>query len=150
MATASSLYDCKYRHTSEVRVWRMMMSLDPSHWRSASEYEYAESLTAPDLAWEWLRRNVDYQRDYASAKRTKEDPHELTRTVRQSWGLRFPNRSAARCVAGSRLLAARDRPGHCHPHGKGTVFRTRARLLAGNGREERAPRPTGFKSSDRP
>jgi Family of unknown function (DUF6499) len=81
------------------------MALDPSHWRSASEYAYAETLSAPDLAWEWLRRNVDYQREYASAHRNKDDPHELTRIVRQSWGLRFSDRSAAERIACRRLLA---------------------------------------------
>ena len=84
------------------------MSLDPSHWRSASEYAYAETLSAPDLAWEWLRRNVDYQRDYARAERKKEDPHELTRIVRQSWGLRFPGRTASHCLRSRYLLAAGD------------------------------------------
>lgn len=93
------------------------MSLDPSQWRSASEYEYAESLTAPDLAWEWLRRNARYQHDYASAKRKKEDPQDLTRIVRQSWGLRFPDRSAAGRAAGRGLLAAGDGSQHGHPHG---------------------------------
>jgi hypothetical protein len=81
------------------------MALDPSHWRSASEYAYAETLSASDLAWEWLRRNVDYQRDYVSAHRNKDGPHELTRILRQSWGLRFSGRSAAERIAGGRLLA---------------------------------------------
>lgn len=90
------------------------MSLDPSRWRSASEYAYAEELSAPDLAWEWLRRNAQYQHDYASGKQKNKDPQDLTRIVRQSWGLRFPDRSAARCVAGCCLLAARDRPRNCH------------------------------------
>jgi hypothetical protein len=81
------------------------MALDPSHWRSASEYAYAETLSAPDLAWEWLRRNVDYQRDYVSAHWNKDDPHELTRIVRQSWGLRFSGRSTEERIACGRLLA---------------------------------------------
>jgi hypothetical protein len=108
------------------------MSLDPSHWRSASEYAYAETLSAPDLAWEWLRRNVDYQRDYASAVQKKEDPHELTRIVRQSWGLRFPGSAESKCLAGSRLLAAGNRSWHCRPHGKGIVVRAGTHAFSNN------------------
>ncbi|WP_219732943.1 transcriptional regulator domain-containing protein [Mesorhizobium sp. NBSH29] len=115
------------------------MSLGPSHWRSASEYEYVATLTAPDIAWEWLRRSEGYQRDYANAKLRKEDPHELTRIVRQSWGLRFPGRSAARCVAGGCLLATGSRSRHGHPHRKNTAFRTETGLAAGNRRERDAP-----------
>lgn len=68
------------------------MSLDLPHWRLASDYDYIDSLTAPDLAWEWLRRNKQYQSDYASAQRSDEHPHDLTQKVRQAWGLRFPDR----------------------------------------------------------
>ena len=82
------------------------MPPDPSRWRSASEYDYVESLTAPDLAWEWLRRNTDYQHDYAGAIERKEDPRDLTHLMRRSWGLRFPDRSPADCDAGGGLLAA--------------------------------------------
>ncbi|MGJ8530805.1 MAG: transcriptional regulator domain-containing protein [Alphaproteobacteria bacterium] len=115
------------------------MSLDPSHWRSASEYEYSESLTAPDLAWEWLRRNADYQRDYADAKRNKKDPQDLTRLVRQSWGLRFPDQSAAGCFASRGLLAAGDRPRHGHPDSENTGHATGPHLLAGNRRDRHPP-----------
>jgi Family of unknown function (DUF6499) len=108
------------------------MSLDPSHWRSASEYAYAETLSAPDLAWEWLRRNVDYQRDYASADLKKEDPHELTRIVRQSWGLRFPGSAALQCRASRHLLAAGGRPRHPHPHCKAILFRARPHAFSRN------------------
>ena len=110
------------------------MSLDPSHWRSASEYAYAETLSAPDLAWEWLRRNVDYQRDYACAHRNKDDPHELTRIVRQSWGLRFPGRTASDGLASRHILAAGNRPCHHHLHGKVTGFRARTHAFTGDRR----------------
>jgi hypothetical protein len=108
------------------------MSLDPSHWRSASEYAYAETLSAPDLAWEWLRRNVDYQRDYASAARKKEDPDELTRIVRQSWGLRFPGSAGSKCLTSRYLLAAGDRSRHCHPHDQANVYRARPHAFSRN------------------
>jgi len=79
------------------------MSLDPSQWRSTSEYDYVETLEAPDLAWEWLRRNADYQCDYAK----RWAPQRLTQHVRRRWGLRFPDQPAPGRLGSYRLLAAR-------------------------------------------
>ena len=44
------------------------MEPDPSQWRSSISYDYFDDLGVPDLAWECLRRNVDYQHDYSKAK----------------------------------------------------------------------------------
>ena len=33
-------------------------------WRSAAAYTYLNDLTPAELAWEFLRRNPDYQREY--------------------------------------------------------------------------------------
>ena len=79
------------------------MSLDPSQWRSTSEYDYVETLEAPDLAWEWLRRNASYQRDYVKGSA----PQRLTQHVRRRWGLRFPDQSAPGRLGSDRLLGAR-------------------------------------------
>ncbi|MEC5292243.1 DUF6499 domain-containing protein [Aurantimonas sp. C2-6-R+9] len=86
------------------------MTLDPSQWRSASQYDYVETLDAPDLAWEWLRRNARYQSDFAKGSA----PGRLTRHVRRRWGLRFPGRSEAERSRSGHLLAARDRSGDGH------------------------------------
>jgi len=85
------------------------MTLDPSNWRSSSDYDYVELLDAPDLAWEWLRRNTKYQNDYTALGREGSTPQRLTRHVRQRWGLRFPDRSAPQQFGGRDLLAARGR-----------------------------------------
>ena len=79
------------------------MSLDPSRWRSSAEYEYVEALEAPDLAWEWLRRNAGYQDDYAN----RLAPQRLTQHVRRRWGLRFPDQSVSGRLGGYRLLGTR-------------------------------------------
>jgi hypothetical protein len=59
-------------------------------WRSASAYEYAAALDAAGLAWEFLRRNPDYQNAYsadtAAGDRTSSD-------TAHDWGLRIPGRS---------------------------------------------------------
>ncbi len=78
------------------------MSLDPSRWRSASEYDYVETLEAPNLAWEWLRRNASYQHDFAKGAA----PQRLTQHMRRRWGLRFPGRSAPGRFESRDLLAA--------------------------------------------
>ena len=67
------------------------MTLDRSSWRSASDYDYAETLSAGDMAWEWLRRNDDYQRDYLDLQNRPDTPQQLTHAMRQRWGLRFPH-----------------------------------------------------------
>jgi hypothetical protein len=66
------------------------MSPDASRWRSAEAYDYLDELPAADLAWEYLRRNPDYQRDFQSAR---DDAGAADWEGR--WGLRFPGRSFA-------------------------------------------------------
>lgn len=68
------------------------MSTTPSQWRDPQAYDYLEGLSAPDLAWEFLRRNPDYQRDYAALTAA---PHDAAAQAafRARWGLMFPCRS---------------------------------------------------------
>jgi hypothetical protein len=72
------------------------MRPDTSHWRSSPSYNYIDNLGAPDLAWEWLRRNDRYQRDYAEAVHPTADTDRLAMMVRRRWGLGFPGRPIAR------------------------------------------------------
>lgn len=66
------------------------MAPDPSQWRASTSYDYFDDLCISDLAWECLRRNVDYQRDYAKALKEMDDPEQATASFRLRWGLRFP------------------------------------------------------------
>ena len=66
------------------------MSPDASRWRSAEAYDYLDDLPASDLAWEYLRRNRDYQDDFLAVERRPEAAGRIAR-----WGLRFPGRSGA-------------------------------------------------------
>ena len=50
------------------------MTPDISQWRSPDKYDYIEQLVSPELAWEWLRRNMSYQRDYADVLDAADDP----------------------------------------------------------------------------
>lgn len=61
----------------------------PAPWRATAAYLYVLDLDGPALAWEYLRRHADYQRDWkASGRRV----HALR------WGLRQRRRSRARCA----------------------------------------------------
>jgi len=43
-----------------------------SDWRSSANYAYLNDLDPAELAWEFLRRNPDYQRDHRTS--VKPDP----------------------------------------------------------------------------
>ncbi|WP_375142855.1 transcriptional regulator domain-containing protein [Pelagibacterium sp. 26DY04] len=94
----------------------MRMTLDTSRWRSSSTYDYVDGLVAADLAWEWLRRNADYQRDYAEIERGVVDPQRYRDLVRARWGLQFRSPSNAQRHRNHSLLGAGGRSGHSHPH----------------------------------
>lgn len=68
---------------------------DLADWQSASTYDYADGLASTDLAWEWLRRNEEYQRDYAriEAAESQTEMQRLTERARRRWGLHFPRLS---------------------------------------------------------
>ncbi|MFD2249596.1 hypothetical protein FHS82_004052 [Pseudochelatococcus lubricantis] len=68
---------------------------DTSGWRSSPNYDYIDHLSSPDVGWEWLRRNEDYQHDYVGFDRTTIPVDMLIRRVSQQWGLCFPCRSAS-------------------------------------------------------
>ncbi|WP_083850576.1 transcriptional regulator domain-containing protein [Rhodovulum sp. PH10] len=64
-----------------------------SDWRSPTAYAYVSDLEPADLAWEFLRRNPAYQRDYRKAVRRPASTEELF--VRR-WGMPFRGRSRAK------------------------------------------------------
>ncbi|MFC5374774.1 transcriptional regulator domain-containing protein [Brevundimonas faecalis] len=67
------------------------MTPDTSQWRTASRYEYIEELSPSDIGWEWLRRNEEYQRDYAMLQEHAELSPALSDQVCRKWGVRFPD-----------------------------------------------------------
>lgn len=91
------------------------MGPDTSRWRSSESYDYVDSLIAPDLAWEWLRRNVDYHRDFADAARQTINPDRSATLIRDRWGLRFPDRSSPSSARYVGVLGARSRPRNSDP-----------------------------------
>ncbi|WP_421934273.1 transcriptional regulator domain-containing protein [Phenylobacterium sp.] len=91
------------------------MSPDASRWRSSAEYDYLDDLIASDLAWEYLRRNPEYQRDYAQIGGRATGVEQATKRLRLRWGLRFRGSPGAQHHGAAGVLDAGSRPGDGAP-----------------------------------
>ncbi|QMW23241.1 transcriptional regulator domain-containing protein [Sandaracinobacteroides saxicola] len=103
------------------------MTPDISHWRSSGRYEYVEDLVSPELAWEWLRRNEDYQHDFQTAQAAPDANTTAADAARRKWGLRFP------VVADPRRQRGRTHLGAHREHRRRNV--DRAACDPGEGRQ---------------
>lgn len=99
------------------------MSPDTSRWRSSSNYDYVDQLTASDIGWEWLRRNNDYQRDYAEFSSALTDSPSPIERVGRRWGLRFPCRPNSEVHRGASVLASGGGYRIGHTDGSASVHR---------------------------
>src|SRR6266700_7735037 len=102
-----------------------MLDID---WRSAAAYQHAIVIPASGFAWEYLRRDDDYHRDFERVNRRK-PPAATLEAFSQRWGLRFPTQSvgAGRSrvdILDSELAAGRRAVVH-------HVARTRVRSYVG-------------------
>ncbi|MBX9934197.1 MAG: hypothetical protein K2Y56_22205 [Methylobacterium sp.] len=61
-------------------------------WRISTAYDYVNELDAPDLAWEFLRRNPEYQQDYTRLKRRGLGEDQAAAALSAKWGLSFRGR----------------------------------------------------------
>lgn len=85
-----------------------------SSWRDAARYDYLQQLPPAEVAWEFLRRNAEYARDYARAARNKDAASNDALTAR--WGLRFRDKPEAFRNRGGDLLVpcnGSGDPGSC-------------------------------------
>ena len=57
-------------------------------WRSPESYKSLQNADITDIAWECLRRNLDYQRDYEAMIANSRDG-EVTPEFRRRWGICF-------------------------------------------------------------
>lgn len=67
-----------------------MLNID---WRKPSAYLHAEELPATGIAWEYLRRDEDYHREFQAITVNGEPDPEQLEEFAQRWGLRFSYRS---------------------------------------------------------
>ncbi len=68
-----------------------MLDID---WRSAAAYQHAKIIPASGFAWEYLRRDDDYQRDFERVNRRKSPAASVLEAFSDRWGLRFPTQPA--------------------------------------------------------
>jgi hypothetical protein len=59
-----------------------------SDWRSSAAYDRAREMEPTGFAWECLRRNPDYHRDYRVVIEAAPDPVSIA-AFRRRWGLCF-------------------------------------------------------------
>ncbi|WP_255684217.1 MULTISPECIES: transcriptional regulator domain-containing protein [unclassified Xanthobacter] len=85
------------------------MTPDASGWRSSERYAHVAEMTASDVAWEWLRRNESYDRDFRALGGSESDLRALTDRIGQRWGLRFPGRPDAGTTRSAGDLASPGR-----------------------------------------
>ena len=86
-------------------------------WRTPGAYEELRSLDAPGFAWEYLRRNSDFQQDRRKLERTARRgalSQAETDAFARRWGVRFRKRRRDKqpqlgSMDGARP-AKRDRP----------------------------------------
>jgi len=57
-------------------------------WRSEEAYANFKNAESMDIAWEWLRRDTDYQRNYQSLGQAQRLTG-VTEIFRLQWGLSF-------------------------------------------------------------
>jgi len=60
-----------------------------SNWRSADAYAYLDDLGSTALAWEFLRRNCEYEQAWRSVAGEGDLSPEMPEPLAQRWGLRF-------------------------------------------------------------
>jgi len=68
------------------------MKPDSTEWRSSQAYDFIGNVTPDGLAWEFLRRNPAYQREFADMQNPGPNS-PLPTTLQTQWGLRFSCKS---------------------------------------------------------
>src|SRR5579883_477926 len=112
-------------------------SQDEQPWRRADAYDYTDSLPKRGWGWEFLRRDPEYQREWATlapAVSVEQRRHLTLLTANRPlddlapWGVFFRRSTRPRCDCRHGVLAARGMPS-C-PAGDGRSGRLDGSVLA--------------------
>lgn len=76
-------------------------------WRTPATYAHAQNLSTAGFAWEFLRRDPDYRRDFRRVKASPRGMVEPQTTFADRWGLRFPGGPQPACRRNATILVAR-------------------------------------------
>ncbi|WP_427144821.1 transcriptional regulator domain-containing protein [Rhizobium pisi] len=83
-------------------------------WRSESAYDYIDTLTTSELAWEFLRRNPDYRSAFQALRSSGRWSDEIATAFAQQWGLCFRGRPRHHWARAADLLDSANRSVHDH------------------------------------
>lgn len=84
---------------------------EQGRWRSSAAYRYINELDPAGIAWEFLRRNRDYQHEFEMMTRRLD--HSVTdEKIAERWGLRFRDRSEEKRQRSRSRLDGGHRPDH--------------------------------------
>jgi hypothetical protein len=95
----------------------------PPDWRSSDSYAYLNDLDVPELSWEFLRRNADYQEDYRNTIKPDPNSDDGNDASALHWGLRFRGRSRASFRPSASHLVAAYRSGSRPAERRAELFR---------------------------
>lgn len=81
----------------------------PPDWRSSADYAYLNELDPSELAWEFLRRNPEYQKDHRTSVQRDPDNDDANDASALRWGLRFRSRPESSRWRSALVLVAASR-----------------------------------------
>ena len=88
------------------------MKPDTSRWRDQDQYEFYDALPVEGVAWECLRRDLDYQACFADIVTQKAVRAPFEEEAQHRWGLRFSGRPKALNSQSARNLVTSRQSGH--------------------------------------
>ncbi|MEH3117248.1 MAG: DUF6499 domain-containing protein [Methylorubrum populi] len=75
-------------------------------WRTPATYAHARNISTAGFAWEFLRRDPDYRRDFRHVKASPRGAVEVQAAFTDRWGLRFPSGPGPACRRSTPVLVA--------------------------------------------
>ncbi|MBB5724689.1 hypothetical protein FHS97_000597 [Sphingomonas endophytica] len=75
-------------------------------WRTPATYAHARNISTAGFAWEFLRRDPEYRRDFRRVKASPRGTVEAQAAFTDRWGLRFPGRPGPARRRGTAVLVA--------------------------------------------
>ena len=97
------------------------MGPDTSKWRNQDSYDFYDELSVEGIAWECLRRDLDYQARFADIVTQKAERAPFEEEAQHRWGLRFSGRPKALNPRPAGDLVTARQSGH-RAYGRGTRF----------------------------
>ncbi len=84
-----------------------------TNWRDPTNYRYLNGLNPSELAWEFLRRNPEYEMEVTASNPA--DDHAAN-ALTAHWGLRFPGSAELARAQRRNLLDTTHRSGRSNSH----------------------------------